>query len=225
MKIKLLPIFIALSVVGCNQSTAPKVEYDEYTIDFTQYNLGEVDQIQSSDPTFISNITNYLNQTFEEGLLQEFVCSQVNKVRLVKSDFPSRYNQVQALVIGSQNDDAVAQFTFSKEIYSVTIKAQQYFNIVGGYDGDPHDYPYYDGPEYNYDTGEYDAAKVKLTINYDKDWHLKSKTYRYDDDGYPIVDIPEILTKEFKIKHNVLKIDGYESKRVYIYELKIKVAK
>ena len=226
MKIKLFPIIIAVSLLGCNQNNnKSKVEYDEYTINFSQYDLGEVEQIQSSDPTFVSNITNYVNESTEEGFLTEFLFTGANKVKLLKSDFPSRYEQVQAFVVGSSSSDAVAQFTFSKEVHSVIIKAQQYYNIVGGYEGDPHDYPYYDGPEYNYDTGEYDSAKVRLTINYDHDWYLDSKTYRYDAEGYPIVDIPKIVTKEFKIDNNVLKIDGYASLRVYIHELTIKVAK
>lgn len=225
MKIKLLPIVIAISVLGCNQNTASKVEYDEYTINFSQYDLGDNELIQSKDATFIPNITSFVDSCTEEGFVEEMLCSGNNYVRLLKSDFPAKYTQVQALVIGSQNNDGIVQFTFSKEVHSVTIKAQQYYNIVGGYEGDPHDYPYYDGPEYNYETGEYDSAKVKLTINYDNDWYINSKTYRYDNDGYAIVDIPSIQTKTFKIDNNVLKIDGYASLRVYIHELTIKVAK
>ena len=90
MKLKLLPIFIALSVLGCQQNSIPKKEYVQYKVDFEQFDLGGNKMYQSQQDGFDDNVLSYFQQA-TDNLTTSFAATKDNRVKIEKSEFVLDY--------------------------------------------------------------------------------------------------------------------------------------
>ena len=196
-------------------------EYETCTIDFSKIDLGGVKQIFGTQDSFKNKILAAANEGLEEGYLTDVSTTDDNSVKIEESEFPSTYEDVQGLIIGTGKYDGEMYFTFSKKLHSVKIKAQQYYNIFTGYyEGQPYDSAYYDGQEYievSDDDGYY-AGYFLLEVN-EQSYKGPGETYVYDEDWNLVVTIPEIVEHEFEIDSSSLTITGFESQRARIYEM------
>ena len=232
MKYKLLPIILSgLLLVGCNSNdkkpvTPPDPEFEEFIIDFTSFDLSPYTNnlLQSSDSRFQSAVISFLNENCN-GLVTSIDYSDANKIRINRESFPSAFESPQALVLASQNYDGYLKMNFSKTLYSVKIKAQQYYSITGGYSNDPHYYPYYDCQLYNEETYEYTGDPDTAIFINEEPTHIEAITYKYDEDGYPEPNIPPICTEEVAINGDSLELWAWESYRIRVFELTLKFEK
>ncbi len=201
-----------------------QIEILSYKIDFTTFDLGSGTTLQSSDPTFKTKVVDFLS-TNTESFVSDIDYTKENKVKIQKDTFPKGFDSVKALLLASQNDDGYLSMTFTKKLVSVTVCAQQYYNIVAGYGGDKHNYPNYDCQLYNQTTGEYIGdPNAGLFVN-DKKMPIKCISYEYDNEGYPIVNIPEICKETIKINSTTLKLEALASYRMRVYDLTLNFAK
>ena len=224
MKVKLLSIILcSILLTGCNQNNGknnpnpPAPTWDEYVVDFSSLDLGSSNILQSQDGTFKTKVLSFLNNSMD-NIVTDISFTGNNKVKIEKSEFPAPFEQVQGLILGSQSDDGYLQFEFTKELLSVTFTIQQYYNIVAGYDGDPHNYPYYDGQEYNYETEEYEGY-TKIEVN-EVSHEIESISFRYDDNGYAYCDIPPVVEELAALGGNSLIVNGLAGMRTRIYSMK-----
>lgn len=220
MNTKLLTLLLcSLLLSGCgNAEGGPVDPLETYKVDFSKYDLGGVEQIQSSDPTFKAKILSCINSSCSNQA-ESFECTENNRVRLVSNSFPGDFGSVQGLVLASQNYDGEITITFAKEIKSVTIKAQQYYNLTSGYGEDTHIYPTYDSQKWDDVTSEYVPDEPTLEINEQVMTSLINITYSFDDDGYAIPIVPPICEQKFDINSKTLSVTAFASQRVRIYEM------
>lgn len=226
MKTKLITLLLcSLLLSGCGNAEGGLVDphgpvdpSETYKVDFSKYNLGGVEQIQSSDPTFKTKMLSYINSSCSNQA-ESFECTENNRVRLVNNSFPGDFGSAQGLVLASQNYDGEITIKFAKEIKSVIVKAQQYYNLTSGYQEDTHIYPTYDSQKWDEETSEYVPDEPTLEINEQVMSSLINITYSYDDYGYTIPVVPPICEQKFDINSETLSVTAFASQRVRIYEL------
>lgn len=192
-----------------------------YTINFSNIDLGESKQIFGTQDAFKNKILEAINIDLEEPILLDVTTSENNSVKIEQSDFISGYTNVQGLIVGTANYDGSINFKFAKELLSVTIKAEQYYNIYTGYSsGTPSPEIHYDGQELvdNPDGEDYYQGVFKIGVN-TQEFKGPGKTYVYDEEWHLIIDLPESKTETFEINDDELTIDGYAKYRTRIYEM------
>lgn len=189
---------------------AVEKETAKYTISFAEFDLGGVEQIQSKDPQFNTQIKSFLNEKANNHI-SEFTSTSDNRVRLENSVFAGEYGSIQALILASKKSEGSINITFNQKLKAVTIKAQQYFNITPGYQGDDHVYPTYDGVDPYTGSSE-------LSVN-DQTMEIQTIDYEYDLDGFPIINIPPVCVAKFEIDSLSLLLTAYAANRVRIHEL------
>ena len=178
MKLKLLPIFIALSVLGCQQNSIPKKEYVQYKVDFEQFDLGGNKMYQSKQDGFDDNLLSYFQQA-TDNLTTSFTATKDNRVKIEESEFVENYQDVKGLILGSKNYDGEISLEFSKKLHSVSIEIEQYYNIYYGYDfGQKQVQITYDCQEYDESLDEY-VGYSTITANNSR-WKGTGKTYLYN---------------------------------------------
>ena len=125
MKQRLLTLILcSFLLTGCGAPEQGPTYIPTNKTDFSKYDLGNVEQIQSSDPTFKNKLRDFIN-TNNSVQLTSFDCTGENRVRLLKTIFPAGFGTTQALVLASQNYEGNITLTFASKLKSVTIKAQQ----------------------------------------------------------------------------------------------------
>ncbi|MBQ6921417.1 MAG: hypothetical protein IJQ72_05990 [Bacilli bacterium] len=201
-------------------------EYETHTLDFSSIDLGDVSQIFGTEDRFKDKILDAANSGLEEGYLEDVSTTENNSVKIEKSDFPSKYENVQGLIIGTSSYDGEITFAFSKKLHSIKIKMQQYYNLFTGYyEGKPYDSAHYDGQRYIEDEADgYYEGYFLIEVN-NKEYEGPGETYEYDEDWNLIVTIPEIVEEEFVIDSTSLVISGFESQRARIYEMTFELEK
>ena len=240
-KLLIPSILFALLLTGCNNNQTPNgnpgelgplvpgdppvvvVEYVEYTIDFEHFDLGYNELIQSSDDDFNPTVLAYI-QT-QTDLVTDFEASDANSVRIKKDEFAGGYGSAQGLIIGSQTADGDITLGFSQKLAYVKVKAQQYYNIQTRYDNlnnqqylDPN---YDSGTDYVEDDSEdgyHFEGHFSLIVG-EEIWIGPGEGYEYDADWNPVINIPEVVEKEFDINSDILTIEGFASERARIYSI------
>ena len=207
-------------------TVSEKEEYDEYTLDFSSIDLGSKRQIFGTEDDFTTLVNEALNDQVEEDLLTGINVTANNSVKLEQSDFPSKFENVQGLIIGTSKYDGEIEFQFSRKLHSVSIEIQQYYNIFleagvvkTRYDGQRYveegdDY-YYEG-YYEVEVNEEKVEGSGVSYTYDDTWQVIELD--------PPV-IPEIETQTVTIDDTSLSIYGFAAVRTRIYKLTLQFEK
>ena len=219
MKLKLLPIIFAVSLISCGSKTPsnPK-EYVRYTVNFEQFDLGSEKMYQSQEPDFDETLLTFFQQA-TDNLTTSFVATKDNKVKIEESEFVENYQDVKGLIIGSKNYDGEISLEFSKKLHSVSIEIEQYYNIYYGYDfGSKQVQIRYDCQEYDETLDEY-VGYSTITVNGSR-WKGTGETYVYNETYTEmIIEIPNRNTAYFEINDEELTLEGLESERCRIYNM------
>lgn len=201
-------------------TVSQKEEYEEYTLDFSSIDMGSKRQIFGTEDDFTTLVSKALNDQVEEDLLTGINVTTNNSVKLEQSDFPSKFDNVQGLIIGTSKYDGEIEFQFSKKLHSVSIEIQQYYNIFlesgvikTRYDGQRYveegdDY-YFEG-YYEIEVNEEKVEGSGVSYTYDDTWQVIEL-------DPPI--IPEIETQTVTIDDSSLSIYGFAAVRTRIFKL------
>ena len=225
----ILALVALLTLTGCENTPSeqnPDEQYDTYTLDFSSIDLETVNQIFGTEARFKEKVLAAANTGLESPILTDISTTEENSVKIEKSDFPSKYEQVQGLIIGTSSYDGEMSFTFSRTLRSVKIEAQQYYNLYTDYyEGEPYDSAHYDGQRY-VDQGEdsYYEGYFLLEVN-ETSFEGPGETYEYDDNWELIVTIPEVVNVEFVVDSKTLTVSGFESQRARIYSITLEYEK
>ena len=214
-------LFVPFLIVSCgsNQSPAtPTEQFEEYKIDFSSMELGSSNLIQSSDSTFKSKVLGFLSSSSNERVT-DISYSENNYIRVKNDIYPGSYGSNQTLILASQNYDGYLSMSFSKELRYIKIEAQQYYSITGGYNEDPHFYPYYDCQKYNEETSESEGDPDAYLDVSNHHMHIDCISYQYDNDGYPIVNIPPMNESTIEINSDHVTLTALASYRIKVYSL------
>lgn len=229
MKIKssLLLCASLLAISGCGGADNPdpkKEEFIEYTVNFQSMDLGTSGILQSSDATFNDKLKSYINGENDFLTNIEVENPETNSVKIQKKVFCDDYGSAQGLIIGGQSLDGKLTLNFAKELSYVNIKAQQYYNPQYDYTTTPPFVnPNYDGQKYieiEEDPGYYFEGYFKLDIN-NTEWKGTGIGIEYDEDWNILIKTPDINERKFEIGSESLTIEGFQSERARILEMKL----
>ena len=202
---------------GGTPSPDPKPKIESYTIDFSSIDLGSEKQIFGNQEEFKTKILETINKDLEEPILLDVTTTGENSVKIEKSDFVGEYTNVQGLIVATAKYDGELNLQFARECLSVTIKAEQYYNIYNGGSGTE---IHYDGQRYveNPDGEDYYEGYFEIGVN-DLDFAGSGETYVYNEDWTLKILLPESETEKFDINSKILTISGYAAVRTRIYEM------
>ena len=200
-------------------TVSEKEEYEEYTLDFSSIDMGSKRQIFGTEDDFTTLVSKALNDQVEEDLLTGINVTSNNSVKLEQSDFPSKFDNVQGLIIGTSKYDGEIEFQFSKKLHSVSIEIQQYYNIFleSGVVKTR-----YDGQRYVEEGDDYYEGYYEVEVNEEK-VEGSGVSYTYDD-TWQVIEldppvIPEIETQTVTINDTSLSICGFAAVRTRIFKL------
>ena len=200
-------------------TVSEKEEYEEYTLDFSSIDMGSKRQIFGTEDDFTTLVSKALNDQVEEDLLTGINVTTNNSVKLEQSDFPSKFDNVQGLIIGTSKYDGEIEFQFSKKLHSVSIEIQQYYNIFleSGVVKTR-----YDGQRYVEEGDDYYEGYYEVEVNEEK-VEGSGVSYTYDD-TWQVIEldppiIPEIETQTVTIDDTSLSICGFAAVRTRIFKL------
>ena len=229
MNIKLLSLIaISLILSACTATKqnpkpgpGPEPTTETYTVNFSNMDLGNAGLLQSSDSTFKQKTINYISSNTNE-YIKDIDYTDENEIRFQKDNFPLRFDSPQALILGSQNYDGYLEMQFSKSIYSVTIKAQQYYKIFT-YGDDPTAWFSYDCQLWDDETSGYIGDPNTALLVNNQEMGIPAVTYEFEEDGYtPIPLIPEMAQETLMINSHNLKLYANASYRIRVFELELK---
>lgn len=226
MNIKLLSLIaISLILTACG-STKQKPKPNEpvtetYTVNFSNMDLGNSGLLQSSDGTFKQKTINFINQN-THGVVEDIVYTDDNEIRFQKENFPSGFDSPQALILGSQDYDGFLELQFNRVLYSVTIKAQQYYKVFT-YGDDPTAWFFYDCQVWDEETEGYIGdPNTELYVN-NQEMDIPAITYEFEEDGYtPVPLIPQMAQDTIMINGYNLRLGANASYRIRVFELELK---
>lgn len=229
MKLKLLSLItisLVLSACGAAEQKpkpgpGPEPVTETYVVNFSNMDLGNTGLLQSSDSTFRQKTINYISNNTNEYII-DIDYTDENEIRFQKDNFPSGFDSPQALILGSQNYDGYLEMQFSKNIYSVTIKAQQYYKIFT-FGEDPTAWFSYDCQLWDEETSGYIGdPNAALYVN-NQEMDIPAVTYEFEEDGYtPLPIIPDMAEDTLIINDTNLKLYANASYRIRVFELKLK---
>lgn len=200
------------------QITVTQPVTETYTIDFSTMNLGSTRMLQSQDGSFKEKTLEFIGNN-TNNYIDDIDYSGQNRIKFVKEEFPSGFDSPQALILASQDYDGFLEMQFNKIVYSVEIKAQQYYKLFtyGGSTvwGD------YDCQHYDENDNYVADPDASLYVN-EQEMNIPALSYEYDESGTTqIINIPQMAQGTLLINDYNLTLVAQALYRIRVFELKI----
>ena len=220
--VTLLMSLIALSSCGDgNNPSEPGGTPDKYKVNFANFDLGNKTELFLNGGDTYTQVKDFMNAELGDTYVTTIMTTISNSVKIEKSEFLDGYTNVQGLIAGTSSKNGEFHCEFNRTIKTIKIKAQQYYNIYHFKDSSSeYDAIHYDGQEYieNPDGEDYYIGYYQYQIN-GQVITGPGKTYVYDDNWLPVIDIPETTTETIELNSNYFTITGFGGVRTRIYEM------